>query len=143
MQTDKFETQLEAVASKYNKRITSILDKLRLALTEEGYAVSEVDSYNDGESTRWEIFVESPTEDGEDVDISFQIPYDSEEGINFSIDAVSVEGRMIGGCCPFNYTDKVWVSLDSDDEVEQRFALVENLDEMDMVDLIKDFYNAN
>ena len=69
MQTDKFETQLEAVANKYDLRICKILNKLRLALVEEGYDVCE--PYNDGDISgpRWSIYLEAPTDDDAGLDI--------------------------------------------------------------------------
>lgn len=141
---------IEELYEKYKERILTIMDGMRQELTEAGYTVSEtwdeiVDDY------RWSIVVyiddgaparceeDDPSE--EDVDIVFEIcesqQYEgSDDGITFSISITRVGGEILGGYSPFNYTPKVWVPLDDEEAIEERFALFEQLDHSKVIHLL-------
>lgn len=142
--TETWNKSIENIKNRYTNRIEKILNELKKAIEEElDLNVSELDFWDcDGYS--WRLYIELDNEQDAGIDVSFQIlestSYDgSEDGINFSIEAVSVEGRMIGGCTPFNYTDDVWVSLEDENGIEERFRLMEELHPSDMVHLIGEF----
>lgn len=133
----------EEIKDKYKERIEKCMNTLRATLIAMGYNVSELDFY-DCDSSSWRMLLH--VDDGEDVDISFTIAeseqYDgSDNGVNFMSDFVETGGHMLGGMCPYNYTDKCWVSRDDADAVEERFKLMEdaitNTDEAGLIRVLK------
>jgi hypothetical protein len=51
---------------------------------------------------------------------------------------VEESGRIIGGLTPFNYTDRCWVSRNDQQAVEERFRILEEADEDDIPQLLKE-----
>lgn len=150
MRTETWNEQVELVKNRYSNRIEKILNELKKELEEEfDYPISGPDFW-DCDDYRWSLFIELDQDENkhDGIDIAFQIcdstEYDgSEDGINFSIEAVHTSGRMLGGCTPFNYSNEVWVSLNDEDGIEKRFRLMEELCPLDMVHLIGDFLERN
>jgi hypothetical protein len=138
----------EEINDKYKDRIFKILSSIKSSCEEAGLFVSTPSDFSD-DDYRYQLMVtESPDDEEYDkgVDVTFIIAesenWDGEEnGINFMVDIVSYEGQIIGGLCPYNYTQDVWVSRDDEDAIEQRFQLMEQADESDVSYLISDFYN--
>jgi hypothetical protein len=143
--TATYADKVTTVKDRYAERIVRILERIRETLQDAGYQVAEpfdmtCDDY------RWSMLVyvesepEGDVEDG-DIDITFQIAeseqFDgTEDGINFSLDIVTVGGRILGGLTPYNYTGDVWVNLDDAEAIEQRFSILEQADPADILDLI-------
>lgn len=125
----------EQIYEKYKGRIQAVMDGLRKALVEAGHDCEEpsdesIDEY------RWSMVVDG------NVDVTFTIAeseeYDGEEGgVNFMVDVVEEGGRPLGGLCPYNYTDKVWVSRGDDAAVEERFIILEKADPADIVTCVE------
>lgn len=66
----------------------------------------------------------------EDIDVNLAMVFASsygetgptcEEGVTFRIDIVEHGGRILGGCCPDNYTDACWVDANDKEAVEKRW----------------------
>jgi hypothetical protein len=53
------------------------------------------------------------------------------------VDIVEYSGAIIGGLCPYNYTDQVWVTLDDIAAIDRRFDLMMDADTSEIPALIK------
>ena len=105
----------EEIKIRYEQRALGVLQKLAAGLREAGLVVDEpVDLSSD--DYRWSFTVHLDRDVQEfaehDVTIDFQIDeseqYDEEEnGVNFSLSAVQIGGRIICQATPFNYT-RAW-----------------------------------
>lgn len=136
--TKEWNTQVEAVKDKYRERIEKHMVGIAKALAEAGFDCTEHVDFWDCDEYRWSVYVRRGVRDAEDhserdVDVTFQIAESaqcdgSEDGINFTIDIVEVSGRIFGGMCPYNYTNKCWVPFDDEDAIEARFGLIEQAD---------------
>lgn len=117
--------------SKHAPKIKALLEQVRAEALERGLVCSEPGDMTD-DCERWEVYVQpagTPDDEHENgVDVSITVceseHYDGEEnGLNFALDVVSYGGEIIGGLCPFNYSDRVWVPRDDEDAVEERWGL--------------------
>ncbi len=138
------------IKSKYEKRILAIMNSIKQAvLAEENFIVSGPDDIG-CDDFRWGMYIQTPEQVENDirdegVDISFIIceseHWDGEEnGVNFMVDIVSYGGGMLGGLCPYNYTDNVWVSRKDPAAIEKRFNLMEKAEVGDIPYLINEFF---
>jgi hypothetical protein len=139
----------EQVKDKYAARILAVMNCIRTELQDAGFTVDEP-WFSDGDDYRWEMVVhladtpagaETEIHD-DDVDIAFKIcesqEYDgTDAGVNFALDIVEFGGRVLGGLCPFNYSEDVWVPLDSEDAIEERFRIMEQADTSAIPSLIE------
>ncbi len=135
-----------AVKGWYEPRIKKYLGELKMAMEDMKWTVQGPDDWTDGEYT-WNFLIftdgrgtDTDTQD-DDVDVTFTLVESKEregtrEGISFSLGVCAVGGAIIGGMSPFNYTDKLWVSLNDPDGIEERFCLFENADVNDLIKLI-------
>lgn len=127
-----------AIKRKYQKRILGILNAIAEDLREEGYEPEEpLDMECDGYS--WMMAVDVS---GTKVDISLKICEsehydDSKYGVNFSVDLVTEEGRILGGLTPYNYSDNCWVSRKDADAIEARFRIIEQAKVGEIAALLK------
>ena len=128
------------IKRKYQKRILAILNSLRMALIEAGHDCEQPYDGSDDEF-RWSMLVDC-RDDGlghhDGVDITFRIceseTYDGElGGVTFAVDVVEFGGRVLGGLCPYNYSDQVWTNRKDRAAVEERFAIFEQADPDDIV----------
>lgn len=146
---EQYTAKVEQIENQYKPKMMQVLENIRTTLIEAGYNTTEIDEYTD-ENLRLDFMVYrediEPTEPNEDdVDISFQVApslyFDgSLEGMSFIIDITSVGGRMIGGLSPYNYTSEVWVDINDENAVEERFNMFVQADPSDIVSLIEDFW---
>jgi hypothetical protein len=141
---------LEGIKNKFEPKIRKVLEAMREVLKNEGYAVGEVYDMHD-DVYRWSFLVcrdksvegdynPSDLQDN-DVDITFIIAesheYDgTENGLNFMVNIVEVGGSILGGMCPFNYTEDVWVDINDPDAIEERFSYFEQSDPESIIDLL-------
>lgn len=138
----------EQIKEKYEPRIITILTAMRTALLEYDLRVESPWLMEDDEFSWW-MLVQTEAEAKQSaestelagVDIRFTIleseHCDGEEnGVNFAVDIASIEGEVIGGMTPFNYTEKVWVSRDDEEAIEERFAIFEKADQESVAELI-------
>lgn len=135
----------EQIKDKYEKRIIRILRNIARAANAQGMTTTRPIEITDTEYAY--NLVIAP--DGkrirhvrdEDVDVTFTVveseERDGEEnGVAFSLSINNVGGRVIGGMTPYNYTNDLWVSRDDEDAIEERFALFENADAQEAIELI-------
>ena len=117
---------------KYRPRILAILNKVAELLRSHKFqVVGPTDMADD--TYAYSLFVKSRK-----IDIRFTIceseHWDGEKGgVSFQLDITEFGGRVLGGFCPLNYTDKVWVSRKDKDAVEERFKLMERMDITEIV----------
>lgn len=83
------------------------------------------------EEYKWSILVYPGEEQevGADVTITIaeSVAHDGiETGINFMSDIVGYGGSIIGGIAPYNYTPEVWVDIDDDEAIEERWKIFSN-----------------
>lgn len=138
----------EEIKDKYEKKILQILSNISDCLKdgEEGWKVGAVNEMHDDEF-KWGMLISKLDEDpielsNDDIDISFTIieseRNDGEEnGVSFSIEAVTVGGVIVGGLTPYNYTNDVWVSKDDEEAIEIRFQILQQVDVSELVYLIE------
>jgi len=119
---------------KYKPRILANLRKIAELLSSHGFKVSGPDDMTDEDYSYWLL-----VEKDQMIDIRFTI-LESEHsdgevgGVNFACDITEVSGRTLGGICPFNYTNKVWVPRKDEAAIEERFKLLEDADINGIVD---------
>lgn len=141
-QKEIWEGKVEAIKEKYEARIITILNAIAEACERDGlYPGLPYDMFNGsgmGTYTWWLIVnrdvagVESGENDNS-ADVSFNIlesTYHGYEfqGINFSVDIVDNGGAILGGACPGNYSDDLWVPIDDAAAIEERFKILERMD---------------
>jgi len=130
----------EQIKTKYEPRILVILNAMRTALNEAGHNCGESFDMS-SDDYRWSMIING--DDGSNgINISFIIAeseyWDGEEnGVNFMVDVVEFGGRMLGGLCPYNYSNKVWVSRDDEDAIEERFRIFEQADPADIIKCVE------
>ena len=146
---EQYQAKVEAIEAKYEPYMKRILGEIKQAFEQVGYDTSEIYDMSDEHlNISFMAYREGETEEGpqgDDVDVSFQVApsvhFDgSLEGINFIVDVVSVSGEIIGGMTPFNYTDQVWVDVNDEAAVEERFNIFNQTDPEDVVSLVEDFW---
>jgi hypothetical protein len=132
----------EDVYKEYGPRILKIMESISTTIKEEtSYNVSEI-SFMPYDEYRWNIVVDTDGDIENAIDISFII-FDSEysdgseNGVNFGIDIVWYGGEIVGGYTPYNYTDRCWVNIEDSEDVEDRFLLLENMDQSSIIPLLE------
>jgi hypothetical protein len=141
---------MEGIKNKYEDRIKKVLTAIREVLQGSDYAVGEIYDMSD-DCFAWSFLVSrdksvtgnyNPSDlQDDDVDIIFTIAesihYDgTENGLNFMLDVTEVGGIVLGGMCPFNYTEDVWVDINNSDAIEERFVYFEQANPEDILDLL-------
>jgi hypothetical protein len=138
---------MDETTSTHSPRIKALFEQVRDEARERGLVCCDPYEMSDDEE-RWALYVQ-PAGSGEDdhengVDVSITVltsEHCDGNGLNFGLDVVSHSGRIIGGLCPFNYTDRVWVARDDADAVEERWQLFANAFDADsVVDSIVTFF---
>jgi hypothetical protein len=144
---------VDEIHDRYKDRALVILGRIQKALQKKGYDVSGPFDMHD-EDFRWYVVVEKDEEKARDpkghfraklpqsVDVSFVMAESelwdgSEGGINFLVDIVADDGRVLGGLAPYNYTEKVWVPRDDETAVEERFQILEQADPEGAVECVE------
>ena len=127
--------QVETIFKRYKARMEAYLEKIRAALVEMGIECTEIDDCSCDEYYLSFIALVDPDQDNTlseaNIDVSFKV-LESEycagdpNGVSFGIDMVAISGRIVGGCTPYNYTEKVWVKRSKPAEVEERFGIIED-----------------
>lgn len=148
---EQYQAKVEAIETKYEPYMKRILGEMKQAFEQAGYDTSEIGDMSDEHLILdFVVYEEGETEEGpqeNDVDVTFQVApsihFDgSLEGVNFIIDVVSVGGEIIGGLSPFNYTNEVWVDVNDEFAVEERFNIFNQTDPGELVYLVEDFWKV-
>ena len=106
----------ETVRKRYGKRIKAKAFALADELRKQGFKVEDPFEM-DCDSYSWQMLVTHDewfpeVEQGVDVSIEIVDSHDYEGfdgGYTFCLDIVEYGGRILGGCAPYNYTEKCWV----------------------------------
>ena len=127
------------IKNKYRRRIMAILERIANVLREAGFEVEGPWDLSSDDYC-WSLLADV---NGMKVDVSFKIceseQYDGEKGgVNFALDIVEEGGRIIGGLTPFNYSEQCWVSRKDKQAVEERFRILEQADEEEIPQLLKE-----
>jgi hypothetical protein len=151
METEAYTEKVTQIKERYEARILAHLEQMRTALEDSGFKVGPVSEHSDQEYAWW-FLVYMPREEGEreemqddDVDVEFSI-FESLQndgttnGINFGLNVTAVGGAILGGFSPYNYTSDVWVPVDDDEAIEDRFLLHEDHPDLNgLVNLISEW----
>jgi hypothetical protein len=141
-------TQYDPIVQRYRRRMWMVMKRLQLALRAQHFRVSKVtESYADtftfdmavwlttkDRTSERNVYIQFKIEDREDHERNRGD--DESIALNFAVDIDHVGGRIIGGLTPYQYTPQCWVDAANDDEVEERFEIIERAPVQDFVDLI-------
>jgi len=130
-----YEAQVEAVKDRYSDRILAILARIRDALRGAGLQCDDPEAMH-CDRFEWSLGV-GPTKPRDGV-VNFSITeepdYEGEgTGITFHLTILEDGGRVLGVFSPFNFTPDVWIDVADADAIEDRFALFEGLDPLEIV----------
>jgi len=137
-----FNDKIEALMKRLTSRVEVIMSGFEEAFVNEGWTTDGV-CFMDGDDYTWSLQLFRPECEGDDdesIDVSFTIceqqsfegPEDA-DGLTFRVDLVEYGGRILGGMCPFNYTEECWIPIDEEERVEERFNYFELADPSEAV----------
>lgn len=144
---ERYEQRIRGIERRYRRRIETFMGRIEKELESRGLDAGPAYTMHDEEFT-WEltccpkgVSFKQAQENDEFVDVRFQISEslasgDGLEGINFSIEATSYGGKMLGGLTPHNYTPQVWVPVTDKEAIEERFHLIESSDINELANII-------
>jgi hypothetical protein len=143
MTDDDYREKVDKLRNQFESRIKAILARTARAFDIAKLKTTEPDELSDA-CYRWSFGIKTGQGDEDWIDFSFFIAESKEydgslDGINFMTDMVAWGGECVGGISPYNYTPDVWVDLDDEDAIEERFRILENADENDAVAVVKDW----
>lgn len=131
------EAHIEAIRASYEPRVLAILTSIGEAFRAAEWGWNgTIDDLTDGEYA-WGIVVRKPghpVDDppaDDDVDVRFDIAEERENeggdglGIAFNLAITKVGGEVVGGMCPDNYSNDLWIAPDDRAAIEKRFSLFE------------------
>lgn len=130
----------------YNDRAMKVMTDIRSALLAVGLRCSE--AYYSEYECEWEFvtYVSGNEADLHEDDIDISLRFDmseecdgTEDGLAIAVRINSVGGCIIGGLCPYNYTDDCFVPREDMDAVEERFSMFERANPQDVVELVQDW----
>lgn len=122
----------------------ALLRRVRDVCRAEGLATDDEPFDMCCDTFRWSMVVyRTANRDAEgSIDVSLEIAEEREYegegfGVNFGMDIVEWGGRILGGLCPYNYTERCWVDARRWNDVRERWALVRDSDISSIPDLIR------
>lgn len=138
---DDYATKIDALRDRYEPRACAILERVAGVFRSLGWSVSEVDLSDGDEEYQWFFGAWASDTAGPrhlpDVDVRLTIVEqrvhedDGEsDGVSFALDVHGLGGVPFARVQPYNHTPECWVTGDA---VEERFKLVEEVDEHDLV----------
>ena len=130
-----YEAQVEAVKDRYNDRILAILARIRDAVREAGLQCDNPEPMH-GDRFEWSLRVgeKGPDTIAVNLVICEQRDYEGTgTGITFRLAATQIDGRVLAEFSPGNFMPEVWLDVTDDDAIEDRFALFEGLDPLEIV----------
>lgn len=143
MTEERYASRVERVYERVlRERMIACLRKLREAFEVAGYEVSGPFDLSD-DCYRWYILVEGKGL-AEAVDLTVELAeslgYEGTlAGVNVGLDIVAYGGAVLGGLCPYNYTDECWASLSDLHEVSRRMQIIEEADPLGAIALVDEY----
>jgi hypothetical protein len=135
------------IYERYNLRALAVLNKVGALCQQEGMFASKVadlsaDEYKWGMEV-WRTPTQGEIEDCISVTLTLEEAleygdYEQPFGMSWSLTAVEYNGGTACELPPYNYTPHLWVDGREGDEVEARFALIEDSNLTDIPRLIKE-----
>lgn len=137
---------MEQIKDAYDERVMAKLERLRQTAAAAGWTAGESYRMHD-DDFRWS-FACWPTavRDKNDVDtvdctieIGEAVAYGDDEqpyGMSFRLDVVEYGGVILGQFAPYNWTPEVWVDGRDDQAVAGRWALVEDINNNALPELL-------
>lgn len=139
------DTEIDHVEG-YQPKMKELLEQVRTEAHERGYDCNEPGDMSD-DHYRWFVLVcpkGGEYENGVDVTVSApeSETFDGHEGgVNFSSDVVHYGGVILGGMCPYNYTEGCWVDRKDPEAIRERWELFfAHFDAGQVLDLIDAYY---
>jgi hypothetical protein len=138
---------VDAIKERYNLRCLALLNKIRALCQQEGMFATDVadmsaDEYQWGMEV-WRTGEQGKVEDCVSVTLTLEeaAQYGDDEqpfGMSWSLTGIEYNGGTVCELRPYNYTPDVWVDGRDENEVEARFALIEDSNLADIPRLIKE-----
>lgn len=140
------------IVKRYQARIKRMMRAIRQTCIEAGWYCGEI-AFWASDDYSWDFLVHTKgkPEDGAeldqdaDIDVTFKLceapeygDTDQPFGVNFAFDVVAVGGAILGGLTPYNYTSDCWVDRRNEEELAQRFQIMEDADPEGIVTLIQE-----
>lgn len=136
---------IDPLQERFEQRILDYMEKIRATCNEvDDWLCDEPQNLN-GDDFRWTMTVWTTKQKDENhgYNIDIHIPEarqygdDPPTGVNFAVDIVRIDGLIVGGLTPYNYTPQCWVDACDTEAVEERFTIIENADVNEIVALIE------
>lgn len=135
-----YANRVEQIANTYDTRIMALLETIRQNIGSiGGYESVEPYTMHD-DNYRWAFATknaEGHVAEGS-IDVMVELVEsrdcdgeDAPAGLNWTLRLTKFGGETIGGIEPYNFTPAVWVPLDNDRQIEDRFKLIEEWVEVD------------
>lgn len=109
----------------YEPKIRAVLKDIATACKQAGLESEEPWDMTD-EEFEWHVGVYWKDGSRPFCDVSITITQnevrgDEPDGVNFMLNVVEKGGKILGGVCPYNYSDEIWVSRRDKEAVEARW----------------------
>lgn len=141
---EAYNEHMEKIAAEYGPRALRLLERIRTLLHDNGFTCTQAQDFS-SDDYRYSFVARHDEVEGEDaaaditVEIAEQRQYDGDTapwGLNFGIDITRIDGLMIGGMTPYNYTEQCWVDSTDAEAVAERWSLLEAADIAEVPGLI-------
>lgn len=138
-----YERMSEKLSKKYLPKMRSFIKAVCKAAKGSGFVCTEItDVSDDTYGVGVVIYPKGKTvEDGVDVTVDMPesaVAGDEPGGLNFRVNIVGYDGVVVGGLTPYNYTQDVWVAMDDDKAVAERWSVFDtSADPVEVVSLAK------
>lgn len=134
--TEDYRKNVDRIREKYDGRIKAVLARMRHMIQNQNLETTDI--YLETDSCyRWSFCIKPGANENDWIDFTLELSDSLEyngtlDGVNFSIHITTFEGKIICECI-----DYVWVANATD--VEERFQIIENLDEKFFADLVLEY----
>lgn len=141
---EAYNAHMEKIAEEYGPKALSLLERIRTVLHDNGFTCTQAQDFSSDEYryefvARHDDIADEEAAADVSVEIAEQRQYEGDTapwGLNFGIDIVRIDGLIIGGFQPFNYTELCWVDSTDAMAVAGRWSLLEGADLSEIPSLI-------
>lgn len=136
-----YAAKVEVMGERYMPLMLARLEKLAVALRAAGW--EEVKPAYEMSDDQYSAWLSIAGDRAFDVTITLEEARsygDDLGGVGFGLDIVEYGGLLIGGVRPYNYTPEVWVPVDDEGAVAERWAFIDEVDDAETVDYIGRHY---